>query len=330
MDLNPNMSPVDPNRWVRRAAVATACVAMLPIIVGAVVTTKDAGMAFRDWPSSDGHNMLSYPWLKSAGDKFLEHGHRLAGIVIGLSSIVLVVVTWRNELRRWVRSLSVIILLCVIAQGILGGQRVLLDERGLAFFHGLFAACVFCLMAIMAVVTGPKWFSAAPFEGSGSLRRVRTLSAITIGVTFVQYLLGGLVRHRGTVLHEHLGFAFVVLICVALLFRAAYASRHRDLTRLADQLAGLVVLQLLLGAGAWVTKFGFGNYVAVHGSAVQTAVRTSHVVVGMLLLMSAVVMLVRTLRLLHVSKVDGRDCNSASAAPRNWPGAPAGLWGGVA
>src|SRR6185295_2646229 len=73
--------------WLHPLAVLTACVALLPILVGAVVTTKDAGMAFRDWPSSDGYHMFLYPWLESAGNKFMEHGHRLGGIVIGLSSM---------------------------------------------------------------------------------------------------------------------------------------------------------------------------------------------------------------------------------------------------
>jgi cytochrome c oxidase assembly protein subunit 15 len=90
-------------RWLHRLAVLTACVALLPILMGALVTTKDAGMAFPDWPSSDGHNMLSYPWLKSAGAKFLEHGHRLAGVLIGLTSMALAVVAWYSEPRRWVR-----------------------------------------------------------------------------------------------------------------------------------------------------------------------------------------------------------------------------------
>src|SRR5580700_9325361 len=82
-------------------AIATAGAALLPIVVGALVTTLDAGMAFRDWPTSDGQGMLTYPWLKSAGDKFVEHGHRLAGIVIGCVSIVFACSVWLFEPRRW-------------------------------------------------------------------------------------------------------------------------------------------------------------------------------------------------------------------------------------
>ncbi len=69
-------------------AVATAATALLPIVVGALVTSHKAGMAFADWPTSDGQGMFAYPWLKSAGDKFIEHGHRLAGILIDRLSIV--------------------------------------------------------------------------------------------------------------------------------------------------------------------------------------------------------------------------------------------------
>ncbi|MBI5761280.1 MAG: hypothetical protein HZA46_22445, partial [Planctomycetales bacterium] len=136
---------------------------------------------------------------------------------------------------------------------------------------------------------------------------------------------GGLVRHRGMVLHEHLGFAFVVLASAIILFRSVHASRVAELTALADRLAGLVLLQLLLGAGAWVTKFGFGDYVAVHGSLVQIALRTSHVITGMLLMMTSVVLLVRTLRLIHVSsKVD------TTRSPWGSGGLLEGLHGGVA
>ena len=324
------MSTPHHHPWVHRIAVVTTVLALLPIVVGALVTTKDAGMAFADWPSSDGQNMLLYPWLKSAGDKFLEHGHRLAGIVIGLASIGLVAVTWLMESRRWVRLSVAAVFFSVFVQGILGGQRVLMDARGLAFVHGLFAACVFSLMATIAVVTGRRWFEASSEGSLSDLRRIRLLAAITVGVTFTQYLLGGLLRHRGMVLHEHLGFAFVVLASIIMLFRAVHASRVAELTQLADRLAGLVLLQLLLGAGAWVTKFGFGDYVAVHGSLVQIALRTSHVITGMLLLMTSVVLLVRTLRLIHVSSGGRRSSGSPTATTVDWQARPTGFNGGVA
>ena len=87
-------------RLVHRVALVTAVVSLLPIALGSLVTTLGAGMAFLDWPSSDGHGMLAYPWWKSSGDKFVEHGHRLAGVLIGLCSVGLFVVAWIYSVER--------------------------------------------------------------------------------------------------------------------------------------------------------------------------------------------------------------------------------------
>jgi cytochrome c oxidase assembly protein subunit 15 len=295
-------------RWLHRLAVLTACVALLPILMGALVTTKDAGMAFPDWPSSDGHNMLFYPWLKSAGAKFLEHGHRLAGVLIGLASMALAAAAWRLELRRWVRYLSYGVLAAVIAQGILGGQRVRLDERGLAFVHGSFAALVLALMAGVAVVTSAGWRSA----GSGAVHRpsggLQFLAFAASACVFVQYVLGGLLRHRGMALYEHLGFAFVAAIMVVWLAMSAAASGIAWLRRPAVSIALLTFAQLALGAGAWVTKFGFGGYVAVYGSLIQDVTRTSHVLCGMAMFVTTVVLTVRIVRLRWLSPAaSGKD-----------------------
>jgi cytochrome c oxidase assembly protein subunit 15 len=288
-------------RWLHRLAVLTACVALLPILMGALVTTKDAGMAFPDWPNSDGHNMLSYPWLKSAGAKFLEHGHRLAGILIGMASITLSVCAWYSEPRRWVRWLAYGVLAAVVAQGILGGQRVLLDARGLAFVHGSFAALVLALMVGVAVVTSTGWGAAGSSSGHRPSGGLQFLAIATSVCVFVQYVLGGLLRHRGMALYEHVGFAFVAAIMVVWLAMCTAASGITWLRRPAVGIALLTILQLALGAGAWVTKFGFGGYVAVYGSLVQDVTRTSHVLCGMALFVTTVVLTVRIARMRWLS-----------------------------
>ena len=291
------MSDSSPSPWLHRLAVLTACVALLPILLGALVTTKDAGMAFPDWPGSDGHNMLFYPWLKSAGAKFLEHGHRLAGIAIGITSIALAVVARRNESRAWVRGLAYGVLAAVVVQGILGGQRVLLDERRLAFIHGSFAALVLALMASVAVVTSRGWFDSSHRGVGPQSGRLKLLAIVTCACIFVQYVLGGLLRHRGMVLYEHVGFAFVAALMSIWLAISAVSSGALWLRGPAALLAILTTVQLALGAGAWVTKFGFGEYVAVYGSLLQDVVRTSHVLCGMLLFVTSVVLTVRAARL---------------------------------
>lgn len=291
------MSNVRFNPWLHRLALLTAAVSLLPIVMGALVTTKDAGMAFPDWPTSDGQGMFAYPWLQSIGDKFLEHGHRLAGIVIGIASIVLCVGLGVSDRRRWVKVLGVTALLSVIAQGLLGGQRVLLDARGLAFVHGSFAALVFGLLAGIAVVTSRGWFDAEAAVPGHPLGRLRVLSIVTTTCVFVQYVLGGLLRHRGMALHEHLGFAFIAAAMMLLLAFGALGSGRAWFKWPAAALIAGTVLQLILGAGAWITRFGFGDsYVAVHGSHGQIAFRTAHVLTGMMLFAACVVLSVRVAR----------------------------------
>lgn len=283
--------------WLHRVALLTAGVALLPILVGALVTTMGAGMAFPDWPSSDGQNMLLYPWLRSAGDQFLEHGHRLAGMLIGLVSIGLTVLVAAREPRRWVKFLAGGVLLGVIFQGLLGGQRVLQDARVLGMLHGGFAAIVFSLMAATALVTSRGWFEVAAGPVTDGAGQLKLQCGIAILAIAGQYLLGGMVRHLGMVLHQHVGFAILTAMAVSWLAWSVHRSDIAWLKTPATCLVWLVVFQLVLGAGAWVTKYGFDDYVAVLNSPLQVGVRTTHFLVGLLMFMTTIVLTIRVLRL---------------------------------
>jgi heme A synthase len=82
---------------------------------------------------------------------------------------------------------------------------------------------------------------------------------------------------------------------------AAATSGNAWLRRPAIGLAVLTIVQLALGAGAWVTKYGFDGRVAVYGSLEQDITRTAHVLCGMLLFVTSVVLTVRIARLQRVS-----------------------------
>lgn len=280
---------------LHRVALVTTCVALCTVVIGAITTTLGAGMAFPDWPSSDGHNMFFYPWLRSAGDKFLEHGHRLAGIAIGLCSIALTVVLWMREDRLGVTLAGVAVLLSVILQGILGGMRVLANDPRLAMVHGSFAALVFSLMAAIALWTSRSWLRQKQNVITQDLSYLKPWAVAISCLIFGQYILGGILRHLGGTLHEHIAAAVLVLLFAIALAVATHRTGISWLKRPAYLLLGIIVVQIGLGMMAFVMKFGFAPtaYVAVQDSLPQTISRTVHTIMGMLVLMTSIIYTLR-------------------------------------
>lgn len=285
--------------WLFRIALATAIATLPLMIVGGHVTTEGYGMAFPDWPTSDGQNMLTYSWFHRAADKFYEHGHRLLGMLVGFLSIALVIVAFKVSDKKWIRNVSIAVLACVIIQGILGGTRVTENSQALAMAHGLFGACVFTLMSFLTLVTGKRWIEISndpPELPAGYGRRL----AITVPLLVLfQYFLGGFLRHFQKGLHPHMAFAVVVLIFVIIEFRFARKTGIKWLKRPAMGMLHICIFQILLGIGAWITKYGLpaAGFVATAGSWEQSIFRTAHLITGILLLMTATLYSIRVFRL---------------------------------
>src|SRR5829696_4811794 len=120
------MDVVGHNRWLHRVALVVTWATLPLIVLGGIVTSKDAGMSVPDWPRTYGYNMFLFPPRLWQGNIFWEHTHRLYASFIGLLTIVLAACAWFTERRRWVRWLGVACLGMVILQGVLGGLRVVL------------------------------------------------------------------------------------------------------------------------------------------------------------------------------------------------------------
>ena len=283
-----NVHPV-----VRKLATATCLVALLPISMGALVTTLNAGMAFADWPSSDGHNMLLYPWFRDFAanpEKFTEHGHRLAGMLIGFVSVCLALTSYFLD-RSWVKWFTTAILLAVIGQGALGGARVLLDQKVLAMLHSVTGAAFFSLCVVFRLMCSTKWSDWRRQRDDRISPLSASLVAIAPVVIFGQYLLGGVLRHFHTMLDEHLAGAAVVTLCGSLAATALLRSRNGLLRSSGLMIVFALLLQVMLGAASYLTKLGLPQigYVAVAGSVSQTVMCSMHTVCGMFLLASTVV-----------------------------------------
>ncbi|MCP4170307.1 MAG: hypothetical protein GY758_05980 [Fuerstiella sp.] len=312
------------NLTVQRFAVLTCIVALLPISVGALVTTLKAGMAFADWPTSDGQNMLLYPWLNDLRhtDKFVEHGHRLAGVLIGLVSIGLVVVTFVKEPRRRVRAGSVTILLAVIAQGLLGGMRVRMNEQVLAMTHSVTGGLFFMLCFVFVFLVRRR-----SHDERSLVDRKFSPVTFAIGVLFPfvvlgQYVLGGFFRHLGRMLHEHVAGAVIVTLLAVVLLTALLRSDLLSLRRRGRWLGSALLIQIGLGLGSWVTKLGFPTlgWVASANSPSQNVICSLHTVGGMFLLATAAAAAVELILLAgsgQIEELAGLFSESPIASGRN-------------
>ena len=308
-----------------------ACVTFPLIFVGGLVTTYNAGMAVPDWPSTYGYNLFLYPWqtwLFGPWDLFIEHGHRLLGALAGMVTIALVVAIFACDQRRWLRWLAVAALVAVIAQGSLGGARVLLNERQLAMLHGCLGPAFFALVVAIAVFTSRVWrdasVSAAATAGGRVLpaggNALRRFSLATVLFSYLQILLGAQLRHvpldaspgsfRALVVF-HVLMALVVAGHALLLATVVCIFQFTEsaLVRPALLLAVLVIVQLGLGVGTWIVNYSWPNideaipaaagYTIVAEGALQTNVVTAHVALGSLILAVATQLAVRVMRLMR-------------------------------
>lgn len=286
---------------VRRWATATCAVALLPIGMGSVVTTLKAGMAFADWPSSDGQNMLLYPWLSDFAvntEKFVEHGHRLAGMLIGFVAILLAWVGFRSG-DRSVRNWAVGILIAVICQGLLGGARVVLNAQVLAMTHSITGALFFSSCVVFRLLLNRGWTHwLARCE-----ERLSAVGAFLVMIlpviVLLQYALGGVLRHLHGLRTEHVIGAVVTLIACVLAALSLLGSGLRVLRVAGVCVLATVGLQVLLGLGSLVARFGFRSvgYVAMTGSLEQAIICSLHTVAGMFLLATCCCCSVIVLRL---------------------------------
>jgi len=311
--------------WPHRLAVLLACAAFVLIWVGGLVTTTQAGMAVEDWPSTWGYNLFLYPWqswLAAPWDLFVEHGHRLLASAVGMLTILLAAVLWRKERRIWVRTLSWVAVAGVVLQGVLGGVRVLLDDRMMAMIHGCVGPAYFALCVVLATVTSPRWRCAATPKASPAAGRLQTLALLTAALAYVQLVLGANVRHtppdasyttfRVAVVF-HLLMAAILSLHVGLLCFHTW-HKHRGEKALlwpATLTASFVFFQLALGGSTWLVQYGpprwldhwnwTGHFTVAAGSALQSLVVTAHAAAGSLILGTLMVMSLCSFRVYKTS-----------------------------
>ena len=237
------------NNTLYRYSQFAVLAAFTLILIGSLVTTSGAGMAFADWPLSNG-SLNPDGWWSHLMQR-LEHGHRLFAELTGVLVGILCAWVWAN---RWAFPLAV------------GGSGVLAATASAAGFSGAWLAHI------------GLWSAALIFAGSLILNRngaAQQRTPLQRGLAFaaffgvvVQAVLGGL---RVTVESAgHPEQAMVIRIihgCFAqvelCLLVAVAATLSPNWPRISP-VPGLMRIRLL----AWLT-FGFAFLQLVLGAAIR-------------------------------------------------------------
>lgn len=256
---------IDP--WPARLAWVVMVSYIPLILLGGLVTSSESGMAVRGWPDTFGANMFLYPIsLMSQPRIFLEHSHRLFGSLAGLATLLLwLVIMFGPGTRRKFGIWTTALLIAVSLQGVLGGQRVVLNNTALAALHGAFGQVVLAYAAVLALWMSPSYRRVRELKGGIATRTLRVFTTGALHISFLQLVLGAMYRHmrRGDspgsfhVLLTHMVVAFGVvtfaILAGSILLR--FAREHRtQLEGVAGRLRAtgialfvLISVQFLLG-----------------------------------------------------------------------------------
>ncbi|HEY0968837.1 MAG TPA: COX15/CtaA family protein [Opitutaceae bacterium] len=270
------------------------------VTLGAFTTSIGAGMAFPDWPLSNG-SINPEGWLTDIA-MFAEHSHRLSGATMGFITIGLAVWLWRSESRAWLRRLGWWALFIVIVQGLIGGKRVLLDATHLPGFdmslgqilripHGILAQVFVCMLFAIAAGLSKPWIER---KSSSELpNRIRQLAILSTGLILAQLVIAATMRHnyaglaiptfpltpegglipstwdfRVGIHFAHRAMALVITVVLVWLAVEIWRAKTTDGIKLAAAtITALLVIQVSLGAAAiWTMRNAYYT--------------TAHVIVG--------------------------------------------------
>jgi heme A synthase len=270
---------------MRRLVLATGIATFVLIILGGVVRVSDSGLGcgpagsgFHGWPFCNG-DVVPGVDLNS----IIEYAHRVLAIIVGFMIVGLFVMAWRRH--RELLGATGALLVLVIAQGALGGATVEenLEEAYVAAHLGLAMLLLGLLLYLWRRVTGSEAESGGP--------RLRGLAIVATGFVLCTIVAGGYMAGTqnygradyqiGDGAHHacgkefpscngefmpfgdsrlvdiHLTHRFFMYIASALVIAlVVVALRRRVAVRYAWALAGLLAVQILVGAlNVWLDEY---------------------------------------------------------------------------
>ena len=256
------------NPWLRRILLVNLILEIGIVITGGLVRLTGSGLGCPTWPQCVPGSFIPVPQQEEGFHKLIEFGNRTLTSVVGIAALLVIVAIWRwAPERRALRRISVLPLVGVLLQVLLGGVTVL---------TGLNPATVAAhFLASMVLVSLSAYLLYRVGEGDGppvALARpeIRLLALVTCATGAAVLVLGTVVTgsgpHSGDAdtprfgfdprtiawLHADAVMLFVGLVVAVLLAVHLTASDQRP-RRVWQTVLGVTFLQALVGYTQYLT-----------------------------------------------------------------------------
>lgn len=281
-----NPSAEHPTKGPFWLAIAMIAVTIVTILWGAMTTSTGSGLAFADWPLSDGELMPERSLTTVPG--FLEHFHRIFGGIAGLLALTLAIWLQKEQLGDAKARKTAWIGGCLIlTQGLFGGIGVKLQLPVFtSVVHGTLAQVTLATFAWLAYQLSARYGRTEPVAGvaPGSGRKLAMAAVI---ILIVQTIVGAIARHSnsGHALWTHVGNAFVVFLMatIATGFAIGRMGNTPGIRGIARAIVLLLILQIALGFVALAIRNSAGKTPENVANLGTAAVISVHVLIGALL-----------------------------------------------
>jgi len=275
-----------PTRGPFRLAIVMLIVTTFTILWGALTTSTGSGMAYADWPLSDGQLMPESSYTELPG--FFEHFHRLIASSAGLIALGLwiwLLIGGHADRRATMTAFFGGCL--VLIQGVVGGTGVLMNLPAVSSVtHGTLAQLILATFGWLAYQLSGRYRQTgiAHEAGPGAGRK---LAIFAVLVVVLQTIFGAIARHTNSphALWTHVGNAFVVFLVmtIATAFAVGKLGSAKGIKGLAQTIVLLLILQIALGFVALAIRNDAGKQpenVDRLGAAITISV---HVLLGAML-----------------------------------------------
>jgi len=256
------------NPWLWRVLLVNLILEIGIVVTGGLVRLTGSGLGCPTWPQCVPGSFIPVPHQEQGFHKLIEFGNRTLTSVVGIAALLVIVAIWRwAPNRRTLRRISVLPLLGVLLQAVLGGITVLTGlNPALVAAHFLASMVLVSLSAYLLYRVG---------EGDDvpvALVRpeIRSVAWVTAGLGAVVLILGTVVTgsgpHSGDAATPRFGFdprtiswlhadtvmLFAGLVVAVLLAVHLTASDPRP-RKVWHAVLGFTVLQGLIGYAQYLT-----------------------------------------------------------------------------